>query len=85
MKARELGTQGYVHTTATCCESMLQLKLSFTLTKTTYNEPCSVKMGLDSYAKSIDPCQPAQFAQADMGRNFSLSILNKSENATLIF
>ena len=24
--------------------------------------------------KNIDPCQPAQSAQADMGRNFSLSI-----------
>ena len=25
-----------------------------------------------AFAKSIDPCQPAQSAQADMGRNFSL-------------
>ena len=28
---------------------------------------------LNAFAESIDPCQPAQFAQADMGRNFSLS------------
>ena len=33
--------------------------------------PCSVKKGLKAFAKSIDPCQPAQSAQADMGRNFS--------------
>ena len=35
--------------------------------------PDSVKRGLSEFAKSIDPCQPAQSAQADMGRNFSLS------------
>ena len=30
--------------------------------------------GWDSaFAKSIDPCQPAQSAQADVGRNFSHS------------
>ena len=38
------------------------------------NEACSVKRGLEAFAKSIDPCQPAQFAPADMGRNFSLQI-----------
>ena len=34
------------------------------------NEPNSVKMGINTFAKSIDPCQPAQSAQADMNRNF---------------
>ena len=38
------------------------------------NTPCSVTMGLDVFAKSIDSCQPAQFAQADMSRNVSLSL-----------
>ena len=36
--------------------------------------PALRKMGLNAFAKSIDPCQPAQSAQADMGRNFSLSL-----------
>ena len=31
-------------------------------------------MRVDAFAKSIDSCQPAQSAQADMGRNFSLSV-----------
>ena len=38
------------------------------------NGPCSVKMGLSTFAKSIDPCQSAQSAQADMCRNFSPSL-----------
>ena len=29
-----------------------------------------MQRGLNSFAKSIDPRQPAQSAQADMGRNF---------------
>ena len=42
----------------------------------TTHEPCSVERGggFSTSAKSIDPCQPAQFAQADMGRNLSLSL-----------
>ena len=32
------------------------------------------KGGINAFAKSIDPCQPEQFAQAEMGRNFSLSL-----------
>ena len=36
-------------------------------------DTCYVKRELKAFAKSIDPCQPAQSAQADMGRNFSLS------------
>ena len=31
-----------------------------------------VKKGLNALTKSIDSCQPAQSAQADMSRNFSL-------------
>ena len=31
--------------------------------------------GFNTYAKSINPCQPAHSAQADMGRNLSL-VLN---------
>ena len=31
-------------------------------------------MGPNAFAKSIDPCQPAQSAQGDMGRNFLLSL-----------
>ena len=34
--------------------------------------PIPVKRGLHVFAKSIDSCQPAQSAQADMSRNFSL-------------
>ena len=34
----------------------------------------AVKWELYVFAKSIDPRQPAQFAQADMGRDFSLSL-----------
>ena len=37
-------------------------------------ELCSVNRGLNAFPKSIDPCQPAQFAQADMGRDFLLSL-----------
>ena len=37
------------------------------------NEPYSVKRGLNAFAKSVDSCQPAQSAQANMNRNFSLS------------
>ena len=37
---------------------------------TTY-ESCSVKRGLNPSAKSFDSCQPAQYAQSDIGRNFS--------------
>ena len=33
-----------------------------------------MKMGLDESAKIIDPRQPAQSAQADVDRNFSLSL-----------
>ena len=33
-----------------------------------------MKRGLNAFAKSIDTCQPAQFAQADMCRYFSLSL-----------
>ena len=32
------------------------------------------KRRLNVFAKSIGPCQPAQSAQADMGRYFSLSL-----------
>ena len=39
-------------------------------------EPCSVKMGLNSFAKTIGSCQPAQFAQADIIRNFSMTKVN---------
>ena len=35
---------------------------------------CSVKTGFNASAKSIDPCQPAPSAQADMGRNCSPSL-----------
>ena len=38
------------------------------------NRAWTVNRGLIDFAKSIDPCQPAQFAEADMGRNFSLSL-----------
>ena len=31
-------------------------------------------MGVNVFAKGIGPCQPARSAQADMGRNFSLSL-----------
>ena len=37
-------------------------------------EPWFVKREISAFAKSIDLCQPAQSAQADMGRNFSLSV-----------
>ena len=32
------------------------------------------KRRLNVFAKSFDPCQPARTAQADMCRNFSLSL-----------
>ena len=38
------------------------------------DESYSVKRGLNSSAKSIDPRQPAQSAQADMSGNFSPSL-----------
>ena len=34
----------------------------------------SVKKRLDAFAKSIDPRQPFQTVQADMGQNFSPSL-----------
>ena len=33
-----------------------------------------MKRGLIEFAKSVNPCQPAQSAQADMSQNFSLFI-----------
>ena len=36
------------------------------------NEPFSAEKGHNASAKSIDPGQPAQSAQADLDRNFSL-------------
>ena len=36
------------------------------------NERCSVLRGLNAFAKSIGPGQPARTAQADLSRNFSL-------------
>ena len=38
--------------------------------ETKIHRPCSLKRGIDAFAKSIDPCQPAQ---ADMGPHFLLS------------
>ena len=38
-------------------------------------EARSVKRVLNTFAKRIDSCQTAQSAQADMGRNFSLSLV----------
>ena len=35
-----------------------------------WNEPCSVKRGFNALANGIIPCQLAQSAQADIGRNF---------------
>ena len=35
---------------------------------------CSLRKGLDAFAKSIDSCQPAQSAQADKGQCFSLCL-----------
>ena len=37
------------------------------------NETSSAEKGLNAFAKSFDSYQPAQSAQADMGRYFSLS------------
>ena len=39
------------------------------------SEERSVEKGLKVYAKSIDPCQPAQVAQADMDRYISLTLI----------
>ena len=36
------------------------------------NDACSVKRGLNAFAKSIEPCQPELYAQADIGQNFLL-------------
>ena len=44
-----------------------------------------LKKGLNAFAKSIDSCQPAQSAQADMKRNFSLprnSLRFETDNST---
>ena len=38
------------------------------------NETFSEKRGIEAYAKSIDPGQPAQSAQADLGRYFLILI-----------
>ena len=35
---------------------------------------CPVRKELNAFAKSTDSCQPAQSAQADMSRNFSISL-----------
>ena len=35
-----------------------------------------MKRGVNAFAKSIDPYQPARIAQADMGRNFLLPLNN---------
>ena len=35
---------------------------------------CSMKRGLNASAKGIDSGQPAQLAQADLGRDLSLSV-----------
>ena len=35
-------------------------------------EPCALKSRLKTSAKSFEPCQPAQSAQADVGRNILL-------------
>ena len=32
-------------------------------------------MELNAFAKSVESCQPAQSAQADMSRNFPLSLI----------
>ena len=37
-------------------------------------EPCALKSRLKASAKSYEPCQPAQSAQADMGRNILLCL-----------
>ena len=38
------------------------------------HESYSVKRGLNAFAKSVDPRQPAQSTKADKDRNFSLSL-----------
>ena len=40
-----------------------------------HNKPCSFKRELNTLAKNIDSCQPAQSAHADMSRNFLLLII----------
>ena len=35
-----------------------------------------MKTALNAFAKGIDTCQPVQSTQADMGRNFSRSLIN---------
>ena len=37
-------------------------------------EPCSVKVVLNAFMKKYRPNQPAHSAQADLGRNFSVSL-----------
>ena len=38
------------------------------------NEPYSINRGLDTSAKSIDSCQPASTAKADINRNSLLQV-----------
>ena len=42
------------------------------------------KEGLNSFVKNFVPCQPAQFAQADMGRNFPLFLIFSARQSTNI-
>ena len=58
-----------IYTVVFYCVDFLQL---VTLKNTV--EPCCIKRGLNASAKSVDPCQPALSAQADMGRHFLLSV-----------
>ena len=58
------------------CELIVLIRLS---NISIYNlriaiEPCCVKRSLNASAKGIDSCQLAQSAQADLSRNFSLSL-----------
>ena len=46
----------------------------FSNTGLTFHQPGYVLSVINAFAKSIGPCQPVQSAQADMGRNFSLSL-----------
>ena len=43
-----------------------QLYATGSIPVTSIHEACSVKRGLNTYAKSIDPCQPRLYAHADM-------------------
>ena len=45
-------------------------------------EAFSVKRGLNTFAKNIDPCPPAQLVQADMDRNiFAIFKLSACQSA----